>query len=151
NLCERGEFGRGLLWLGRSLEFAPTADPALRQSLRTLLGGWVTQFHPLRAVLQHDGVVRAVAFSPDGRTIVTGSNDGTARLWVVGTSRAAGEPLRHDGPVRAVAFSPDGRTLATGSDDSTARLWQAATGRPVGEVLRHQGEVQAVVFSPDGR
>ncbi len=68
-----------------------------------------------------------MAFSPDGKTVITGSEDGTARLWDASTGRPLGPPLTHQGAVRAVAFSPDGKTVITGSRDGTARLWDVAT------------------------
>ena len=92
-----------------------------------------------------------MAFSPDGKTVITGSGDKTARLWDAATGRPRGAPLTHPGSVKAVAFSPDGKTVVTGSRDNTARLWDAATGRPIGPPLTHQGEVRAVAFSPDGK
>ncbi|MGH3826119.1 MAG: caspase, EACC1-associated type, partial [Pseudonocardiaceae bacterium] len=78
----------------------------------------------------HTDQVTAVAFSPDGRTLATGSADHTVRLWNV-TDPAhptpLGPPLRaHTDYVNAVAFSPDGRTLASGSGDKTVRLWNVA-------------------------
>jgi tetratricopeptide (TPR) repeat protein len=91
-----------------------------------------------------------VAFSPDGKTVLTGSEDRTARLWDATTGRPLGPPMTHLGQVDSVAFSPDGKTVLTGSGDKTARLWDAATGRPLGPPLDHQGAVMSVAFSPDG-
>jgi WD40 repeat protein len=70
--------------------------------------------------------VRAVAFSPNSKTILTGSADGTARLWDVRTGKRIGPPMRHSGWVPAVAFSPvDDDTIATGSADLLGRTGKA--------------------------
>jgi tetratricopeptide (TPR) repeat protein len=92
-----------------------------------------------------------VAFSPDGKTVLTGSEDWTARLWDAATGRPLGLPMTHQSVVGAVAFGPDGRTVLTGSRDRTARLWDAATGRPLGTPMTHQDWVSAVAYSPDGK
>jgi WD40 repeat protein len=65
-----------------------------------------------------------VAFSPDGKTALTGSTVNPARLWDASTGQPLGPTLTHQGLVWAVAFSPDGKTILTGSDDKTARLWE---------------------------
>jgi WD40 repeat protein len=82
-----------------------------------------------------------VAFSPDGKTVATGSNDSTARVWSATTGEPLSPPLRHGDSVNAGEFSPDGRTLISASDDGTARLWNAATGEPIRPPLQHQAEV----------
>ena len=92
-----------------------------------------------------------MASCPDGKTVLTGGEDGTARLWQTATGALAAPPLRHRGPVRAVAFSPDGQAVLTASLDRTARLWDAATGKPLGAPLVHPGGVRAVAWAPDGR
>ncbi|HSR31734.1 MAG TPA: hypothetical protein VLY63_14300, partial [Anaerolineae bacterium] len=100
------------------------------------------------AVLRHEGDVYAVALSPDGTRLATGSADGTARLWDAGSGEDL-DVLRHEDVVRSVVFSPDGTRLATGSEDYTARLWDASSGEELA-VLRHEDWVYQVVFSPDG-
>ncbi|MGX1562552.1 nSTAND1 domain-containing NTPase [Streptomyces sp. NPDC055506] len=109
--------------------------------------------------LAHEDQVLALAFAPDGRTVVSGCADGTVRLWDVSTpDRPAplGAPLpAHDGGTSAVAFAPDGRTVATGGEDDTVRLWDVRRPgrvRPLGEPLRgHQDTVTSVAFAPGGR
>ena len=69
-------------------------------------------------------------FSPDGRIILTPSDDGTARLWDAATGQPIGRPLKRPGGFWSAAFSPDGKTILTGSHDGTAQLWDAATASP---------------------
>ncbi|MFJ4585215.1 nSTAND1 domain-containing NTPase [Streptomyces echinatus] len=101
-----------------------------------------------RRLLGHTKAVNAVAFH--GRTLATGSSDGTVRVWDTATGRTRGKLTGLYGEVNAVAFSPDGRTIATGSSYS-AWLWDAATGRARTPLTGHTDTVFSVAFSPDGR
>jgi WD40 repeat protein/transcriptional regulator with XRE-family HTH domain len=105
---------------------------------------------PLRYRLtEHSAQVWSVAFSPDGRTLATASDDGTVRLWNTATGRIRATLTDPDGVPVAVAFAPDGRTLAAGGEGGV-RLWNVASGT-VRARFPGQGTVFAVAFSPDGR
>jgi WD40 repeat protein len=75
----------------------------------------------------HSAQVQSVAFSPDGRRILTGSRDQTAKLWDAATGEELLTLKGHENPVTGVAFSPDGQRIVTTSQDKTAKLWSAAT------------------------
>jgi eukaryotic-like serine/threonine-protein kinase len=114
---------------------------------------------------------RSVAYSPDRRTVLTGSAiphpalspvggggvRGLAQLWDAATGRPLGIPLGHPYPsVRVVAFSPDGKKVATASMEETsvacaARVWDASSGRPLTPWLPQGNHVAALAFSPDGK
>ena len=91
------------------LLLASACDAQTRQELATLKG--------------HDGSVHSVAFSPDGKTLASGSGDYTVELSEAQTRQELATLKGHDDYVGSVAFSPDGKTLASGSDDKTVKLW----------------------------
>jgi WD40 repeat protein/serine/threonine protein kinase/tetratricopeptide (TPR) repeat protein len=149
---EKDQIGPGLLWMIESWRSAIAAgDTAWQHAARANLAAWRPHHLRLKAVLSHQGPVESAAFSPDGKTIFTGSDDYTAQLWDAATAQPIGPPIRHEGVVLSVAFGPDGNTLLTGCADKTARLWDIATGRPIGLPLLHPHIVNVVAFSPDGK
>ena len=83
-----------------------------------------------RPPLRHPGWVFSVAFSPDAKTVLTGCEDGTARLWDAATGMHLGPPLDHPAAVVSVAFSPDGKSILSGSEDSRARIFWNALDLP---------------------
>jgi len=99
----------------------------------------------------HEGShVGSVAFSPDGKRIVTGSWDRTARVWDAATGMKLMIMRGHGDSVQSVAFSPDGKRIVTGSWDRTARIWDLSTGSELLKLPAHHF-VRSVAFSPDGK
>ncbi|MBS1910814.1 MAG: choice-of-anchor D domain-containing protein [Bacteroidetes bacterium] len=102
-------------------------------------------------LLGHTDWVNAATFSPDGRWVLTGSRDSTARIWDAATGRELRRFNEHHEGVTSVAFSNDGR-VATAGYDNVVRVWSAASGEqlaafPVKE--RHGGTDLRAIFSPD--
>ncbi|WP_333237885.1 TIR domain-containing protein, partial [Microcoleus sp. AT13-A5] len=130
-----------------SLFTSQTVLPQVQSSLRDASGDARE-----RNLLQgHEGSVLSVALSLDGKTIVSGSQDGTVRLWDT-SGKAIGQPFKgHEGSVLSVALSLDGKTIVTGGGDGTVRLWDTS-GKAIGQPFKgHKGEVNSVAFSPDGK
>jgi WD40 repeat protein len=98
----------------------------------------------------HTYWVNSLVFSPDGRTLASGSTDNYVRLWAA----ADGQPQRtlqgHASGVWSVAFSPNGQRLASGSRDKTVILWDPATGQKVHTLQGHTDWVRSVAFDPSG-
>jgi WD40 repeat protein len=119
-----------------------------------------------RELKGHSGGITAVAFAPDGRTLISASHDATLRFW----DAATGKNIRklqvpdetniksldqykgiNSGGVLTVAYSSDSRFLASGSYDGTVRIWDSDTGKELHALRGHGREVTSVVFSPDGK
>ncbi len=134
---------RAVLLATRSMRLMPTfdGDRALRRQLSLL--------PKTQASLAHEGIVLSVSWSPDGKRVATGSEDGTARVMETETGKEVAR-LAHGGRVFSVSWSPDGKRVATGSEDKTARVMEAETGKEVVR-LAHEGGVNSVSWSPDGK
>ncbi len=77
-------------------------------------------------ILSHEAATSAVAYDPDGASIVTGSDDGALRLWDAASGELRATLTGHEGGIRSVGFSPDGRNIISSANDGTVRIWDVA-------------------------
>lgn len=92
-----------------------------------------------------------MAWSPDGRFVVTGSADRTARIWSVVSGDEPAVLVGHDDRVHAVAWSPDGTRIATASYDRTVRIWDTRSRTEIGVVGVHRDRLTCVAWTADSR
>ena len=150
-------------WSYVLLKVVPEDRRVNRWALPTLLGGVVAVGVLLATDLPakaldtvaetfsgHTKMIRAVAFSPDGSKVLTGSDDGNAKVWDTTTGEELRTFVGHKSPVNSVACSFDGTKVLTGSYDSTAKLWDALNGEMLRTLRGHREQVYSVAFSPDG-
>jgi hypothetical protein len=104
----------------------------------------------LRSLAGHTAAALAVACSLDGKTAVSVSADGTAKIWDLRAGRLLHTLHGHNGEVRAVAVSPTADYAITGGADRTVRFWNLATGETMAVYAEHTAEINAVAFSHDG-
>ncbi len=148
--------GRFLLRCNTTIEFYPPISVPMESGSRLpppigpRASGDAQTGQPVSPPLQHQDKVFSANFSPNGRWVVTASNDHTARVWDAQTGQPVSPPLQHHDKVFSANFSPNGRWVVTASNDRTARVWDAQTGQPISPPLQHQDVVYSASFSPDG-
>ena len=103
----------------------------------------------------HTGAVRSVAFSPDGKSLLTAGHDKTLKIFAVGSAPSSLRFVRslsgHAHWVLAGAWSPDGTRIVSASEDATVRVWDAETGVCLSVLYDFSEAATCVAFSPDGR
>ncbi|CAE6419580.1 unnamed protein product [Rhizoctonia solani] len=100
----------------------------------------------------HENTVRSVSFSPDGKTVVSGSLDKTIRIWHAHSPYLIGRPLTgHTDLIKSVSYSPLGNIIASGAVDTTIRLWDVNTRRQLGDPIKGEYTFHSVAFSPDAK
>jgi WD40 repeat protein/class 3 adenylate cyclase len=127
-----------------NMDYTPTGD--------AILADVTTLELPPRELRGHTADVWGADFSPDGKYLVTGSSDRTARLWDLATGETIRVFSRSRGSLEGVAFSPDGKYMLTANtQDNTASLWDVASGQEMQVFSGHTATVVDVKFSPDGK
>ncbi|EEB93899.1 hypothetical protein MPER_07384 [Moniliophthora perniciosa FA553] len=119
---------------------------------------WDIQKKRIRSIFDgHQQEIYSLDFSADGRLIVSGSGDKTARIWdmVDGTSKVLNindpDSVNNDAGVTSVAISPNGLYVAAGSLDTVVQIWDVTTGQLVERLRGHRDSVYSVAFTPDGK
>ena len=95
--------------------------------------------------------VDSVTFSPDGKTLASGSSDTSIRLWDVRTGKVLRTLAGHTGSVYSVDFSPDGKKIVSGSQDASIQVWDVNSGKALRTLTGYAAPVYSVAFSPDGK
>jgi WD40 repeat protein/serine/threonine protein kinase/tetratricopeptide (TPR) repeat protein len=142
------DWARLLAFSPDSADLAVAAHDGLVQIIETATGR-------VKAVLRHDGPLRGVAFTPDGRFILTNNSyvaGGSARLWDARTGEPVSQVMSYPRQTWIpAALSPDGAAFAIGREDGAVSLWDVATARPIGVSAALRDECQALTFRRDGR
>ncbi|MBC7820917.1 MAG: serine/threonine protein kinase, partial [Planctomycetaceae bacterium] len=142
-----------LVEIGPNSSATPAGNPTAEDELRGFEWYyWDRLCHSYLLELKvYASVVPSVAFSPDGKRLVSGNcptgRPGEVKVWDAASGQEIFTLKGHSGPVRSVACSPDGKWLASASDDRTVKVWDATSGQ---ETLTLQGH-KSVAFSPDGK
>ena len=103
---------------------------------------WLTLFG-------HKKWVYTLAIAPDGRTLVSGSEDKTIRIWHLATGDLRKTLTGHQAEIRVIALAPDGQTIVSGSDDQTIKLWNLNTGKLLRTLTGHTGSIRTLAIAPD--
>jgi serine/threonine protein kinase len=133
----------------RGVAFAPTGDHIASAS------GFTVRLHDVRGqeirrFSGHSGVVRCLAFSADGKRLLTGGDDKAIRLWDVGNGREIQRFGRHSAAITALAIVPNSTHFASASKDQTLRLWDLKSGLEIECIETHSGNILDIAVSPAG-
>jgi WD40 repeat protein len=137
-----------VVWSGDGTQlFAASGENAIAGEVKQ----WnVAEGRLVRTIAGHRDMLYALALSPDGKTLATGSYDQKIKLWNVGDGTERLTLSGHNGAVYGLAFRPDGRILASASADRTVKLWDVANGERRDTLSQPAKEQFAVAWSADG-
>jgi WD40 repeat protein len=112
---------------------------------------WDFSGNLLRELVGHKKEVMGVDFSHNGKQLVSGSADGTVRVWDVASGKSLLTINAHDGWVRTVAFNQNSSLIASGGDDGKINVWNTSNGQQLNSIIAHSKWLEKLSFSPDGK
>jgi WD40 repeat protein len=153
NLSTGEPIGQRLLHQGTvaAVAFSPDGRMVVTAAGSQVRTWNVTTGQAVGAPLPHVYNVGAVAVRRGPRPLLTGSLDGTARLWELADGHERDRVLAGGGQLQVVAFSPDGRLAFTGGRDAIGRIWEVANGQVSCRLSGHTGMINSAAFGPDGK
>jgi WD40 repeat protein len=128
-------------------------DPEVCQRVRAVLDQYLRPWkylQKLQTLSAHSKPVYSIAFSPDGKLLVSASEDETVRIWDIAAGKCTRSVSAHKGGAYSAVFSPDGGLIASAGADKAVNVWNACTGICL-QTLRCKNEMRSVTFSPDGK
>jgi WD40 repeat protein len=135
----------------RTAAFAPH-DKIAAIAARDLVSFWdLNTKNRVRDPIVASSPILALAWSPDGRTLATGGDNGAVQLWSPLTPGSSTLLVDQPNQIVALAWKPDGQVLASGGSEGKVRQFAVATGKESGPILAHPGTVTALAWSPDGK
>ncbi len=115
---------------------------------------WRANGQLLQTISNSDLGIRSVAFAPNSRTFVFGTNNSTAEIWDLGDRKTSPQQIRvlkgHEAGIYAIAVSPDGQKIASGADDKTIKLW-SMHGQLLHSFVAHEERIWQLAFTPDSQ
>jgi WD40 repeat protein len=138
----------------RGIAFSPDGNLLAVESAKTMFAIELWDLARQRSVAVmpgHTGQIFSIAFSSDGRTLASGSADGSLRLWDIGHRRQVKAMRGHAQGILQVAFGPNQKSVVTSSGDGTVRFWDVLTGRTMLELPVTSGTIRSFSFSADGQ
>ncbi|EDR01296.1 uncharacterized protein LACBIDRAFT_312217 [Laccaria bicolor S238N-H82] len=143
-----GIYESALTWIPKNSVICKTYIADVSRVPKVTLG-LSDSWDPAELILQNGSLVLSVAFSQDGSRVISGSYNGTLRIWNVTTGKVEAELKGHTGCVNSVAFSQDGSQVVSGSNDKTVQIWNVTMGEVEAKLKGHTDFVRSVAFSQD--
>ncbi|MDQ6693298.1 MAG: hypothetical protein M3014_02620, partial [Chloroflexota bacterium] len=137
--------------ISTTLQSGEAAVPQAIGALHTTLGQPLPLVILQSALEGHTGVMNRASFSPDGRFVLTASEDGTAKIWDIAGRHVVRTFAANSGRVAAAVWSTDGKSVATGGAGSAVRIWDASSGQVLHTLQTGESGVSSLAYSPDGR